>query len=40
MAEGGISILETSPYVIALVFFFFLVVTIGFEKVNDPLRDL
>ena len=32
-SEGGTTILETPPYVIALVFFFFLVITLGFEKV-------
>ena len=36
MAEEGISILETSPMIIALIFTFFLVVTIGFEKVPVP----
>jgi hypothetical protein len=30
---GGTSLLETPPYVIALVFLFFLVVTLGFEQV-------
>ena len=34
-SEGGTTILETPPYVIALVFFFFLVITLGFEKVNS-----
>ncbi|KAK9909834.1 hypothetical protein WJX75_008172 [Coccomyxa subellipsoidea] len=30
---GGTSLLETPPYVIAIVFLFFLVVTLGFEKI-------
>ena len=34
-SEGGTTILETPPYVIALVFFFFLVITLGFEKVSS-----
>ena len=33
-AEGGTSLLETPPYVIAVVFLFFLVVTLGFEWVR------
>ena len=32
-ADGGTSLLETPPYVIAIVFLFFLVVTLGFEWV-------
>lgn len=32
--DGGTTILETPPYVITLVFLFFLVVTLGFEKVH------
>lgn len=32
--DGGTTILETPPYVIALVFFAFLVITLGFEKVE------
>ena len=35
-AEGGTSLLETPPYVIAVVFLFFLVVTLGFEWVCLP----
>ena len=31
----GTTVLETPPYVIALVFTFFLVVTLSFEKVSD-----
>ncbi len=34
MGEGGTSLLETPPFVIAVVFLFFLVVTLGFEKVR------
>lgn len=33
-ADGGTSLLETPPYVIAIVFLFFLVVTLGFEWVT------
>ena len=33
-ADGGTSLLETPPYVIAIVFLFFLVVTLGFEWVS------
>ena len=33
-SEGGTSLLETPPYVIAVVFLFFLVVTLGFEWVR------
>ena len=33
--SGGTSLLETAPYIIALVFTFFLVVTLGFEKVRE-----
>ena len=35
-ADGGTSLLETPPYVIAIVFLFFLVVTLGFEWVIIP----
>ncbi|CAL8467379.1 g6916 [Coccomyxa elongata] len=33
MGESGTSLLETPPFVIAVVFLFFLVVTLGFEKI-------
>lgn len=33
---GGTTILETPPYILALVFTFFLVVTLSFEHVRDP----
>lgn len=41
-ADGGTSILETPPYVVALVFLFFLVITLGFEKVslNDKVSKI
>ena len=32
--------LETPPYVIAIVFFFFLIITLGFEKVKLPLLSI
>ena len=38
--EGGTTVLETPPYVIALVFFFFLVITLGFEKVGIEMHEL
>lgn len=36
--SGGTSLLETPPYVIAVVFLFFLVVTLGFEQVRPELQ--
>lgn len=32
---SGTTVLETPPYVIAVVFVFFLVVSLGFEKVRN-----
>lgn len=37
--EEGASILETPPVFLAVVFVFFLVVTLGFEKVRQPRRS-
>lgn len=32
--DGGTTMLETPPYMIALVFLCFLIITLGFEKVD------